>query len=156
MGHGRCSSRWWVGILVVLVGLLVVQTPPSAAQRASLSGIDAKLDEVLRKLDEGAPGAGLSAFEEVQVEGTPPADAAGRRSMSATCPAGKMAVGGSYSIFANGGNYGWGIVAVSTGTFSSTFNPADPPDAFFVLTADAPGYANVPFFRVIVKCAKAS
>jgi hypothetical protein len=52
MGHGRRSYRWWVGIFVVLGGLLVGQTPSSTAQRASLSGIDAKLDEVLRQLDE--------------------------------------------------------------------------------------------------------
>ncbi len=103
----------------------------------------------------GPPGPGLSDFSEVTSEGTPAADASGRRSMSAGCPTGKMAVGGNYSIFANGGNYAWGIVPVSSGVFSSTFNPADPPNTFFVLTVDAPGYASVPFFRVSVKCAKA-
>jgi hypothetical protein len=98
---------------------------------------------------------GLSDFSEVTNQGTPLADAAGRRSMSAKCLPGSMAIGGNYQIFANGGNYGWGIMPVSSGTFASSLNPADPHDTFFVLTADAPGYANVPFFRVTVKCAKA-
>jgi hypothetical protein len=102
---------------------------------------------------KGDTGAGLSGFSEVTVQGSPTADAGGRRSMNASCPAGTMAIGGSYAIFANGGNYAWGIVPVSSGTFTTTFNPADPHNAFFVLTVDAPGYAQVPFFRVVVKCA---
>jgi hypothetical protein len=97
---------------------------------------------------------GLSDFSEVTSQANPAADALGRRSMSVACPAGKTAIGGYYAIFANGGNYGWGVMPVSSGTFASSFNPADPPDTFFVLTADAPGYANTPTIRVGVKCAK--
>jgi hypothetical protein len=121
-------------------------SPASGAPSACLSP---------RHVPFGWSRQGFSDFSEVTTEGTPPADAAGRRSARAACPAGKMAVSGSYAIFAAGGNYAWGIMPVSSGTFASSFNPADPPDTFFVLTADPPGYASVPFYRVTVKCAKA-
>ena len=103
----------------------------------------------------GAAGPGLSDFSEVTAEAVTAADAGGRRALTATCPAGKMAVGGNYSIFANGGNYAWGIAPVSSGTFSTSNLAVDPPNAFYVLTADAPGYAGSAFFRVTVKCATA-
>ena len=68
----------------------------------------------------GAAGPGLSDFSEVTAEAVTAADAGGRRALTATCPAGKIAVGGNYSIFANGGNYAWGIAPVSSGTFSTS------------------------------------
>jgi hypothetical protein len=79
----------------------------------------------------------------------------GLRSVRAECPAGKMAIGGNYAVFAVGGNYTNGIMPVSSGLVNFTGDATKPPNAFFVITVDQPGYASTPFFRVQAFCAKA-
>ena len=66
-----------------------------------------------------------------------------------------MAIGGNYAIFAEGGNYTSGSIPVSSGLANFTGDATKPPNVFFVITVDQPGYAAVPYYRVQAFCAKA-
>lgn len=50
------EQAWWVVLVVGLIGLALAYVPRAEAQRASLSGIDEKLNEVLQALKFPPPG----------------------------------------------------------------------------------------------------